>query len=131
MFVQYELFDKVVAYIKDASANLNTFTPNCQVLYLVFHYNCHNPILPFVMGMQYQNVVNMLLMNLRYVVEYERSLLRMPNILCKRLLLGQKKVAKIDMNRLWLVEMHPFALRNWKLMWKSDLHPMLCYSKRH
>jgi hypothetical protein len=64
------------------------------------------------MGMQYENVVNMLLMTLRYVVECERSLLRMPNLLCRRLLLGQKKVAKVDMNGLWLVKMHPFALQN-------------------
>jgi hypothetical protein len=64
------------------------------------------------MGMQYQNVVNMLLMTLRYVVECERSLLRMPNLLCKRLLLGLKKVAKVNMNGLRLVEIHPFALRN-------------------
>jgi hypothetical protein len=64
------------------------------------------------MGMQYENVVNMLLMTLRYVVECERSLLRMPNLLYRRLLLGHRKVAKVDMNGLQLVEMHPFALRN-------------------
>jgi hypothetical protein len=40
-------------------------------------------------------------------------------------------VAKVDMNGLRLVEMHPFAFQNWKLMWKCDLHPKLYYSKRH
>jgi hypothetical protein len=62
-------------------------------------------MLPFVMGMQCQNVVNMLLMNLRYVVECERSLLRMFSLLCKRLLLGLKNVSKANMNELGIVKM--------------------------
>jgi len=36
----------------------------------------------------------------------------MPNLLCKKLLLGFKKVAKINMNGLGLAKMHPFALKN-------------------
>jgi hypothetical protein len=32
----------------------------------------------------------------------------MPSFLCKRLLLGLKKVAKVDKNGLRLIEMHPF-----------------------
>jgi hypothetical protein len=67
---------------------------------------------PFVMGMQCQNVVSLLLMTLRYVVECERSQLKMPNLLCRRQLLGLKKMAKAYMNGLGLVEMHPFALEN-------------------
>jgi hypothetical protein len=61
---------------------------------------------PFVMGMQCQNVVSMLLMTLRYVVECERSLLKMPSLLCKKLLHRLKKLAKVKMNGLRLVEMH-------------------------
>jgi hypothetical protein len=45
-------------------------------------------------------------MTLRYAVECERSLLKMPNLLCKRLLHGLNKMAKVDMNGLRLVEMH-------------------------
>jgi hypothetical protein len=51
-------------------------------------------------------------MTLRYVVECERSQLRMPILLCKRLLLGLKKMAKADVNGIGLVDMHPFALDN-------------------
>ncbi len=39
-------------------------------------------------------------------MECKRSLLKMPSLLCKRLLLRLKKVAKVDMNGLGLVEMH-------------------------
>jgi len=66
----------------------------------------------FVMDMQCQNVVSVLLMTLRYVVECERSLSRMPNLLNKRQLLGLKKVAKAIKNGLMLVKMYPFAFEN-------------------
>jgi hypothetical protein len=69
-------------------------------------------MLPFVVDIQCQNVVNTILMTLRCVVGCERSLLRMPSFLCKRLLLGQKTVAKVDRNGLGLTKMHPFALKN-------------------
>ncbi len=59
-------------------------------------------MLPFVMGMQCQNVVSMLLMTLRYVVK------------CEMLQLS----------------MHPSTLGNWKLLWKHNLHPKLYYSKK-
>jgi hypothetical protein len=51
-------------------------------------------------------------MTLRYVVECERFLLRMPSLLCKRIVLGLKKVAKAKGNGLKLAKMHPFALKN-------------------
>jgi len=41
----------------------------------------------------------------------ERSLLKMLSFLCRRLLLGLKKVAKVDKNGLGFIQMHPFALR--------------------
>jgi len=55
-------------------------------------------------------------MTLKYVVECERSQLKMSNLLCRRQLLGLKKMAKANMNGLGLVEMHPFALENWGLL---------------
>ncbi len=48
-------------------------------------------MLPFIMGMQCQNVVNMLPMTLKYVVECKRSLLMMVGFFCKRFLFGLKK----------------------------------------
>jgi hypothetical protein len=51
-------------------------------------------MLPFVMGMPCQNVVKMLLMTLRYVVECERFLLGMFNLLSRKLLFELKKGKK-------------------------------------
>jgi hypothetical protein len=65
-------------------------------------------MLPLVMGMPCQSVVDMLLMTLRYVMECKRFFLRMFGLLCKRLLFEQK----VDMNEPGLVEMHPFPFKN-------------------
>jgi hypothetical protein len=54
----------------------------------------------------------MLLMTSRYVVEYKRFQLKVPNLLSKKLLFGQIKVGKPNMNGLRLASMHLFALKN-------------------
>jgi hypothetical protein len=61
-------------------------------------------MLTFVMNISTQNVINMLLMALKYVVEYGRFLLKMLNLLWKILLFGLQKVRKANKNGLGVVD---------------------------
>jgi hypothetical protein len=67
-------------------------------------------MLPFVMGMPCQNVVNMLPMTLKYVVEWERFLLKILSFLCRDYL---------DRNGLEFVEIHPFTFKRLKALVKT------------
>jgi hypothetical protein len=73
-------------------------------------------MLPFVMNMPSQNVINMLLMTIKYVVECGRFLLKMLNLLQKILLFGLQKVGKANKNGLGLVD-------KLKIISKLFLHP--------
>jgi hypothetical protein len=68
-------------------------------------------------------------MTLRHVVECERFLLRIPSHLCKRLVLGLKKVAKAKRNGLGFAKMHPFPLKIEDSYENTVLHPKLYYQR--
>jgi hypothetical protein len=75
----------------------------------VFHCSCHNLLLPIVMNMPCQSVINMLLMTSKYVMECKMFQLKMFNLLSRRLLLGWRKMGKVD--------------KNWAKVYKDELHP--------
>ncbi len=74
-----------------------------------------NHILLFVIGMLCPNVGSMLLMMWKFVVGWKRFPSMMYNFLFNRLLLGQKKLEKVDKNGIKLAKMPLFALGSWKL----------------
>jgi hypothetical protein len=83
-----------------------------QVLSFVLHSCCHNLMLPFIMGMPCLSVINMLQMISRCVKECERFLLKLSNHLCRRQLLGPRKVGRPNKSGLRLVEIPNVALKN-------------------
>jgi hypothetical protein len=69
-------------------------------------------MLQFVTSMACLNVVNMLLMTPRYVVGRGRFLLRMSSFFSRRLLLGLRKVERVDRSGLWLEKIPNIPFKN-------------------
>lgn len=96
----------------------------------MLHWWQHNHILLFVIGMLCPNVGSMLLMMWKFVVGWKKFPSMMYNFLFRRLLLGQKKLEKVDKIGIKLAKMPLFALGSWKFYWKLSLHIKLFFSKR-
>jgi hypothetical protein len=69
-------------------------------------------MLPFVMGMPCLNVVNMLQMTSRCVMECGRFLSKMFSLLCIRQLLGPKTMGRVGKSGLKLVKIPSVTLEN-------------------
>ncbi len=69
-------------------------------------------MLQFVTRRPCLNSISMLLMTPRYVLGCGRFLLRMPNLFSRRLLLGLKKVAKVDRSGLKFAKIPNIPLKN-------------------
>jgi hypothetical protein len=89
-------FDKVVTYVKDEGASLNTF-----IIALTNNFVCFIDVnVAPCMSISCPNVVNMPLMMWKFVVKWEKYFpSKMHRLLFRRLLLGQKK-QKVDNNGL-------------------------------
>jgi hypothetical protein len=68
LFVRYNLLVKVIIYVKDENANLNTLTMTLINIVSFVLYFYHNPTLLVVMGMPCPSVVSMLLMTWKCLV---------------------------------------------------------------
>jgi hypothetical protein len=80
----YELLDKVIAYVKDENANMNTLTMALTNIVSCDPFMFCNPMLPFNMGMPCLSAINMLQMTSRCVVECKTFLSRLIYLLCQK-----------------------------------------------
>ncbi len=77
-----DLLDKIIAYVKDENANMNTLTTTLTSI--VFHSYFFNFMLAFVMAMPCLNAFSMWLITWFISMEWNRFHLKKFNFLCKR-----------------------------------------------
>jgi hypothetical protein len=123
LLVQNELLDKVITYVKDESANLNTFT-----MALTNNVSCD----PFMLPQPYATICygHAMFKCCQYVTNdfkvcsgMHEVPSRLLSLLYKRQLLGPRKVGRASKNGFRLVEIPSVALKNKKLLSRLDLTP--------
>jgi len=112
LFSYFNFYDKVITYMKDESANINTFTialtsALCHCSTHVVRNECYQLL--------YQNVVSMLLMIWKFVESLwwsERGQKCTSNYVENYYM--DQKMWKASKDRLELAKMHPYVFGTWR-----------------